>query len=77
MGTIDISLMIGTFQAGYTPVMLAALCDVNDEVEAAVIHRLFQMGNVNEQAVQVVYYCCHASIHYVKWLSAGLQVTKF
>lgn len=33
--------------------MLAALCDVANEVEFAVIHRLFQMGNVNVQAAQV------------------------
>uniref|UniRef100_A0A914RJK4 ANK_REP_REGION domain-containing protein n=1 Tax=Parascaris equorum TaxID=6256 RepID=A0A914RJK4_PAREQ len=38
--------------AGYTPVMLAALCEVNDETESAVIHRLFQLGNVNAKAVQ-------------------------
>uniref|UniRef100_F1KS99 KN motif and ankyrin repeat domain-containing protein 1 n=1 Tax=Ascaris suum TaxID=6253 RepID=F1KS99_ASCSU len=39
-------------KAGYTPVMLAALCEVNDEIESAVIHRLFQLGNVNAKAVQ-------------------------
>ncbi|VDN01851.1 unnamed protein product [Thelazia callipaeda] len=39
-------------KAGYTAVMLAALCDASDEVESAVIHRLFQLGNVNAQAVQ-------------------------
>ncbi|VDK42984.1 unnamed protein product [Anisakis simplex] len=39
-------------KAGYTPVMLAALCEVNDEMESAVIHRLFQLGNVNAKAAQ-------------------------
>uniref|UniRef100_A0A1I8EZ70 ANK_REP_REGION domain-containing protein n=1 Tax=Wuchereria bancrofti TaxID=6293 RepID=A0A1I8EZ70_WUCBA len=39
-------------KAGYTPVMLASLCDAFDEVEAAIIHRLFQLGDVNAQAVQ-------------------------
>ncbi|EFO19686.2 VAB-19 protein [Loa loa] len=39
-------------KAGYTAVMLASLCDATDEVEAAVIHRLFQLGDVNAQAVQ-------------------------
>uniref|UniRef100_A0A915Q863 ANK_REP_REGION domain-containing protein n=1 Tax=Setaria digitata TaxID=48799 RepID=A0A915Q863_9BILA len=39
-------------KAGYTAVMLASLCDASDEVEAAVIHRLFQLGDVNAQAVQ-------------------------
>ncbi|MCP9262104.1 KN motif and ankyrin repeat domain-containing protein 2 [Dirofilaria immitis] len=39
-------------KAGYTAVMLASLCDAFDEVEAAVIHRLFQLGDVNAQAVQ-------------------------
>uniref|UniRef100_A0A0N5B147 ANK_REP_REGION domain-containing protein n=1 Tax=Syphacia muris TaxID=451379 RepID=A0A0N5B147_9BILA len=39
-------------KAGYTAVMLAALCDINDEIEAAVIKRLFQMGNVNTKAAQ-------------------------
>lgn len=33
--------------------MLASLCDASDELEAAVIHRLFQLGDVNAQAVQV------------------------
>ncbi|KAL3994910.1 Ankyrin repeats (3 copies) family protein [Acanthocheilonema viteae] len=39
-------------KAGYTAVMLASLCDASDEVEAAIIHRLFQLGDVNAQAVQ-------------------------
>uniref|UniRef100_A0A0N4UUA5 ANK_REP_REGION domain-containing protein n=1 Tax=Enterobius vermicularis TaxID=51028 RepID=A0A0N4UUA5_ENTVE len=39
-------------KAGYTAVMLAALCDIKDEIESAVIRRLFQMGNVNAKATQ-------------------------
>ncbi|CAG9534883.1 unnamed protein product [Cercopithifilaria johnstoni] len=39
-------------KAGYTAMMLASLCDATDEVEAAVIHRLFQLGDVNAQAIQ-------------------------
>ncbi|VIO93835.1 Uncharacterized protein BM_BM5928 [Brugia malayi] len=39
-------------KAGYTPVMLASLYDASDEVETAIIHRLFQLGDVNAQAVQ-------------------------
>uniref|UniRef100_A0A183F0R8 ANK_REP_REGION domain-containing protein n=1 Tax=Gongylonema pulchrum TaxID=637853 RepID=A0A183F0R8_9BILA len=51
-------------KAGYTAVMLAALCDASDELESAVIHRLFQLGDINAQAVQV----CEMRIKlYKKW----------
>ncbi len=40
-------------KAGYTPVMLAALCPIIDETVQMVIQRLFQMGDVNIKASQV------------------------
>lgn len=41
-------------KAGYTPVMLAALCpDMHNETHKVVIQRLFQMGDVNIKASQV------------------------
>uniref|UniRef100_A0A914EKC8 Uncharacterized protein n=1 Tax=Acrobeloides nanus TaxID=290746 RepID=A0A914EKC8_9BILA len=40
-----------TNTAGYSPVMLAALCVIKDETEATIIQRLFEMGNVNAKAV--------------------------
>lgn len=39
-------------RAGYTAVMLAALSQLDDELEKAVVHRLFQMGDVNAKASQ-------------------------
>ncbi|CAO4367467.1 unnamed protein product [Caenorhabditis nigoni] len=39
-------------RAGYTAVMLAALSQLEDEMEKAVVHRLFQMGDVNAKASQ-------------------------
>ncbi|CAI2347064.1 unnamed protein product [Caenorhabditis sp. 36 PRJEB53466] len=39
-------------RAGYTAVMLAALSQLEDEMEKAVVHRLFEMGNVNAKASQ-------------------------
>lgn len=39
-------------RAGYTAVMLAALSQLDDDMEKAVVHRLFQMGNVNAKASQ-------------------------
>ncbi|CAD5217764.1 unnamed protein product [Bursaphelenchus xylophilus] len=40
-----------TNKAGYSPVMLAALCDIKNETEAAIVQRLFERGNVNAKAV--------------------------
>jgi hypothetical protein len=42
-------------KAGYTPVMLAALCPISNDIEAAVIQRVFEMGDVNMKAAQVGY----------------------
>ncbi|PAV62431.1 hypothetical protein WR25_08573 isoform C [Diploscapter pachys] len=39
-------------KAGYTAVMLAALCGLEDEVEKTVVQRLFSMGDVNARATQ-------------------------
>ncbi|CAJ0948785.1 unnamed protein product, partial [Mesorhabditis belari] len=39
-------------KAGYTPVMLAALSNLDNDVERTVVHRLFQAGNVNARATQ-------------------------
>lgn len=39
-------------RAGYTPVMLAALCQIQNQTDALVIQRLFQLGNVNIKASQ-------------------------
>ncbi|VDK67147.1 unnamed protein product [Litomosoides sigmodontis] len=51
-GNFDVVSVLLDSRAGYTAVMLASLCDTSDEVEAAVIHRLFQLGDVNAQAIQ-------------------------
>lgn len=40
-------------KAGYTPVMLAALCPIRNDTEMMVVQRLFQMGDVNIKATQV------------------------
>lgn len=40
-------------KAGYTPVMLAALCPISNDTDRVVIQRLFQMGDVNIKASQV------------------------
>uniref|UniRef100_A0A914XSZ1 Uncharacterized protein n=1 Tax=Plectus sambesii TaxID=2011161 RepID=A0A914XSZ1_9BILA len=39
-------------KAGYTPVMLAALCPIRNDTEMMVVQRLFQMGDVNVKATQ-------------------------
>ncbi|XP_022660119.1 uncharacterized protein LOC111249912 isoform X6 [Varroa destructor] len=41
-------------RAGYTPVMLAALASLgtNEATQRAIVHRLFQMGDVNSKASQ-------------------------
>uniref|UniRef100_A0A1I7ULL5 ANK_REP_REGION domain-containing protein n=1 Tax=Caenorhabditis tropicalis TaxID=1561998 RepID=A0A1I7ULL5_9PELO len=39
-------------RAGYTAVMLAALSQLDDDLEKAVVQRLFQMGDVNAKASQ-------------------------
>uniref|UniRef100_A0A915D3Y8 Uncharacterized protein n=1 Tax=Ditylenchus dipsaci TaxID=166011 RepID=A0A915D3Y8_9BILA len=39
-------------KAGYSAVMLGALCEIKNETEAAIIQRLFQVGNVNAKAVK-------------------------
>lgn len=39
--------------AGYTAVMLAALCPITNDIDAAVVQRIFEMGDVNAKAVQV------------------------
>jgi hypothetical protein len=35
-----------TNKAGYSPIMLAALCTIKDETESMIIQRLFERGNV-------------------------------
>lgn len=40
-----------TNKAGYSPIMLAALCDIKNETESAIIQRLFERGDVNAKAV--------------------------
>jgi ankyrin repeat protein len=40
-------------RAGYTPVMLAALCQPDNDAHMMVVQRLFQMGDVNVRAKQV------------------------
>jgi ankyrin repeat protein len=42
-----------TNAAGYTPVMLAALCPLENETHTMVVQRLFQLGDVNVRATQV------------------------
>ncbi|CAJ0567484.1 unnamed protein product, partial [Mesorhabditis spiculigera] len=39
-------------KAGYTPVMLAALSNLDDDIEKTVVARLFQAGDVNARATQ-------------------------
>ncbi|CAI4226901.1 unnamed protein product [Auanema sp. JU1783] len=39
-------------RAGYSPVMLAALSNLEDDVEKTVVQRVFEMGNVNAKATQ-------------------------
>uniref|UniRef100_A0A914HBX7 Uncharacterized protein n=1 Tax=Globodera rostochiensis TaxID=31243 RepID=A0A914HBX7_GLORO len=39
-------------KAGYSALMLAALCELRNETECAIVQRLFQMGNVNAKAVK-------------------------
>uniref|UniRef100_A0A8R1DSL8 ANK_REP_REGION domain-containing protein n=1 Tax=Caenorhabditis japonica TaxID=281687 RepID=A0A8R1DSL8_CAEJA len=48
-GAVDLDI---PNKAGYTAVMLAALSQLEDDMEKAVIHRLFQMGDVNAKASQ-------------------------
>ncbi|CAD5213202.1 unnamed protein product [Bursaphelenchus okinawaensis] len=40
-----------TNKAGYSPVMLAALCDIKNETESAIVQRLFERGDVNAKAI--------------------------
>lgn len=40
-------------KAGYTPIMLAALCDVNTEEERKALRLLLHKGDVNISASQV------------------------
>jgi len=40
-------------RAGYSAVMLGALCDLGNETESAIIQRLFQVGNINAKALKV------------------------
>uniref|UniRef100_A0A915IQL0 Uncharacterized protein n=1 Tax=Romanomermis culicivorax TaxID=13658 RepID=A0A915IQL0_ROMCU len=40
-------------KAGYTPVMLAALCPVNEQTDALVIQRLFEMGDHGQTALML------------------------
>lgn len=40
-------------KAGYSAVMLAALCTIKNETELAIIQRLFNVGNVNAKALKV------------------------
>lgn len=39
--------------AGYSAVMLGALCEIKNETESAIIQRLFLIGNVNAKAIKV------------------------
>lgn len=39
--------------AGYSAVMLCALCEIKNETESAIIQRLFIIGNVNAKATKV------------------------
>lgn len=43
-------------KAGYSAVMLGALCELKNETESAIIQRLFQVGNVNAKAVKVCFF---------------------
>ncbi|KAF7636961.1 hypothetical protein Mgra_00003542 [Meloidogyne graminicola] len=38
--------------AGYSTLMLGALCELHNETESAIMQRLFHMGNVNAKAVK-------------------------
>ncbi|CAK5074637.1 unnamed protein product [Meloidogyne enterolobii] len=38
--------------AGYSTLMLGALCELRNETESAIMQRLFHMGNVNAKAVK-------------------------
>lgn len=40
-----------TNKAGYSPLMLAALCSTKNETETMIIQRLFERGNVNAKAI--------------------------
>ncbi|KAI1709563.1 ankyrin repeats (3 copies) domain-containing protein [Ditylenchus destructor] len=39
-------------KAGYSAVMLAALCTIKNETELAIVQRLFNVGNVNAKALK-------------------------
>ncbi|KAL3115964.1 hypothetical protein niasHT_007264 [Heterodera trifolii] len=39
-------------KAGYSALMLGALCELRNETECAIVQRLFQMGNVNAKAMK-------------------------
>lgn len=39
-------------KAGYSALMLGALCELRNETECAIMQRLYQMGNVNAKAVK-------------------------
>lgn len=41
-------------RAGYTAIMLASLADIQTDRQRQVVQRLFQSGNVNLRATQVV-----------------------
>ncbi|KAI6197134.1 Ankyrin repeat protein [Aphelenchoides besseyi] len=62
-----------TNKAGYSPVMLAALCTIKNETEAAIIQRLFERGNVNAKAVYhgqtaLMLACSHGRVETTKLL---------
>ena len=48
-----VCLLSAANNAGYTPVMLAALCQLPTDTHVMVVQRLFQLGDVNVRAVQV------------------------
>ncbi|KAI6194551.1 Ankyrin repeat protein [Aphelenchoides besseyi] len=62
-----------TNKAGYSPVMLAALCTIKNETEAAIVQRLFERGNVNAKAVYhgqtaLMLACSHGRVETTKLL---------
>ncbi|KAI6242596.1 KN motif and ankyrin repeat domain-containing protein 1 [Aphelenchoides fujianensis] len=62
-----------TNKAGYSPVMLGALCAVKDETEGAIVQRLFERGDVNKKAVfhgqtALMLACSHGRVQTTKLL---------
>ena len=57
-GVSDVNLQNN---AGYTPIMLAALSEVNTADDRAAINHLLSKGNVNLAASQVWLYVCPGS----------------